>query len=106
MPLTSESLHLFSDRVDHLQNQLQRRVLIENVSAYVRFQHDAMSEAEFLCQLVRATGCGILLDINNLYVNQMNHHESAMSALECFAYCHPALWVRYIWQDICRLMTA
>lgn len=85
MPLTSESLHLFSDRVDHLQNQLQRRVLIENVSAYVRFQHDAMSEAEFLCQLVRATGCGILLDINNLYVNQMNHHESAMSALECFA---------------------
>jgi len=85
MPLTSESLQLFSDRVDHLQNQLQRRVLIENVSAYVRFQHDAMSEAEFLCQLVGATGCGILLDINNLYVNQMNHHESAIAALECFA---------------------
>lgn len=83
MPLTRESLHLFCDRVDHLQNQLQQRVLIENVSTYVRFQHDEMSEAEFLCQLVRSTGCGILLDINNLYVNQVNHHESALLALDC-----------------------
>lgn len=89
MPLTSESLQLFSDRVDHLQNQLQRRVLIENVSAYIRFQHDEMSEADFLSRLVRSTGCGILLDINNLYVNQMNHLECATSALECIASLPP-----------------
>lgn len=85
MPLTQESLQLFCDRVDHLQNQLQRRVLIENVSTYVRFQHDQMSETEFLCQMVQTTGCGILLDMNNLYVNQVNHQESAMSALDCIA---------------------
>jgi hypothetical protein len=81
IPLVYDALTLISERVDHLQNTLQRRVMLENVSTYVRFSCDVMSEAEFLKLLVQRTGCGILLDINNLYVNQINHGESALDAL-------------------------
>ena len=81
MPLIRSALDLICARVDHLQNTLQQRVMLENVSSYVRFACDEMSETEFLSQLVRRSGCGILLDINNLYVNQINHGESALDAL-------------------------
>ncbi len=81
MPLTEESLHLVAERVDRIQNMLGRRILLENVSTYLRYAADAMSETEFLAQLAARTGCGILLDVNNLYVNQRNHGEDAMAAL-------------------------
>jgi uncharacterized protein (UPF0276 family) len=81
LPLIHSALELICERVDHLQNTLQQRVMLENVSTYVRFACDEMSEAEFLKMLVQRTGCGILLDINNLYVNQINHGESAQEAL-------------------------
>jgi uncharacterized protein (UPF0276 family) len=81
LPLIQSALNLICERVDRLQNTLQQRILLENVSTYTRFACDEMSEAEFLTQLVKRTGCGILLDINNLYVNQCNHNESAQEAL-------------------------
>jgi len=81
MPLMHSALNLISARIDHLQNTLQQRVMLENVSTYVRFACDDMTEAEFLTALVQRTGCGVLLDINNLYVNQINHGESAQDAL-------------------------
>ena len=81
LPLIQSALNLIVERVDHLQNVLQQRVMLENVSTYVRFACGEMSEAEFLNLLVQRTGCGILLDINNLYVNQVNHGESAQEAL-------------------------
>ena len=81
MPLIQSALNLICERVDHLQNTLRQRVLLENVSAYVRFACDEMSEADFLKLLVQRTGCGILLDVNNLYVNQINHGEAALDAL-------------------------
>ena len=81
LPLISAALNLITERIDHLQNALQQRVILENVSSYVRFSCDEMSEAEFLSLLVQRTGCGILLDINNMYVNQINHGESASEAL-------------------------
>lgn len=81
LPLISSALDLISERIDRLQNTLQQRILLENVSTYVRFNCDEMTEAEFLKILVQRTGCGILLDINNLYVNQVNHGESASDAL-------------------------
>lgn len=81
LPLIQSALNLVCDRVDHLQTTLQQRVLLENVSTYARFTCDEMSEAEFLTHVVKRTGCGILLDINNLYVNQHNHGESAQEAL-------------------------
>jgi uncharacterized protein (UPF0276 family) len=82
MPLTQEALLLVADRVDRVQQALGRQLLIENVSTYLRFAADAMSEAEFLAALAARTGCGILLDINNLYVNLRNHGEDPMAALE------------------------
>ncbi|MFZ6733805.1 DUF692 domain-containing protein [Undibacterium sp. Ji42W] len=85
LPLMQSALDLICQRVDELQSCLQRQVLIENVSTYLRFAKDDMSEAEFLAALVRRTGCGILLDINNLYVNQHNHGEDAQQALRVMA---------------------
>ncbi|MEB0136144.1 DUF692 family protein [Actimicrobium sp. CCC2.4] len=81
MPLTPAALQLVSERVDRIQQALGRRLLIENVSTYLRFRADTMTETEFLAALVSRTGCGILLDLNNLYVNQCNHGEDALAAL-------------------------
>jgi uncharacterized protein (UPF0276 family) len=85
LPLSFQALDLLSDRIDFMQNFLQRQILIENVSTYLRFQEDAMSETAFLIALSQKTGCGILLDVNNLYVNQCNHQESALDAIKQFA---------------------
>lgn len=85
LPLTQQALDLVCERVAQLQEMLQRVVLIENVSTYLRFADDAMSESEFLLQLARRSGCGILLDVNNLYVNQCNHGEDAYAALQCLS---------------------
>ncbi|MET3138382.1 uncharacterized protein (UPF0276 family) [Undibacterium sp. GrIS 1.2] len=85
LPLRQDALELICERVDQIQNLLQRSVLIENVSTYLRFAQDEMSEAEFLVQLAKRTGCGILLDVNNLYVNQHNHGEDALAALRHFS---------------------
>ncbi|MUI12215.1 DUF692 family protein [Massilia dura] len=83
LPLTLDdaTLDLVAGRVARVQDVLKRQLLVENVSAYVRFAADAMSEAEFMAALARRTGCGLLLDINNLYVNQCNHGEDALAAL-------------------------
>ena len=83
LPVTLDAamLDLFSARIDRVQEVLGRRILIENVSSYVRFRADTMSEAAFLAALARRTGCALLLDINNLYVNQCNHGEDALAAL-------------------------
>lgn len=81
LPYTQEALTVFVEHLDMLQNALGRQVLIENLSAYVQFQHNTLSETEFLNELVARTGCGLLLDVNNLYVNQLNHGISAADAI-------------------------
>jgi uncharacterized protein (UPF0276 family) len=85
MPLTRASLDLFCERVTRVQEVLKRRILVENVSTYVRFRDDCLGEAQFLAEVVRRTGCGALLDVNNLYVNQCNHGEDALEAIAVFA---------------------
>jgi uncharacterized protein (UPF0276 family) len=82
MPLTEEALVLVCQRVDRIQEMLGRQILLENVSTYLRYCDDAMSESEFLAAVAARTGCGILLDINNLFVNQCNHQENALDALK------------------------
>jgi uncharacterized protein (UPF0276 family) len=82
MPLTQEALALVCQRIDHVQTVLGRQILLENVSTYLRYRDDMMSEAEFLSAVASHTGCGVLLDINNLFVNQCNHQEDALAALE------------------------
>jgi uncharacterized protein (UPF0276 family) len=69
---TEEVLAHVAQRVEQVQERLGRRILLENPSAYVRFAESALGEAEFLVELCERTGCGILLDINNLFVNYKN----------------------------------
>ncbi len=72
LPYTEESLTLVARHVDQAQAVLQRRVLIENPSSYLRFRHSTILEAEFLAELARRTGCGLLCDVNNVYVTAHN----------------------------------
>jgi uncharacterized protein (UPF0276 family) len=72
LPYTEEALTVVVANVDRAQGVLDRRLLIENPSTYLQFEASALSEAEFLAELVRATGCGVLLDINNIVVSALN----------------------------------
>jgi uncharacterized protein (UPF0276 family) len=72
LPYTEEALDLFCSHVDEVQDVLGRRLLVENPAAYLRFRHSTMDEAEFLGAVVERTGCGVLCDVNNLYVNAQN----------------------------------
>jgi uncharacterized protein (UPF0276 family) len=89
LALNGAAFALVAGRIDQVQDALQRPILLENVSSYLRFRDDAMSEAEFLAALARRTGCGILLDVNNLYVNQCNHGEDALQAMATIAAAAP-----------------
>ncbi|WP_429256630.1 DUF692 domain-containing protein [Paraburkholderia sp. GAS334] len=82
MPLTDAALDQLSARVSEVQEVIGRPILLENVSTYVRFLDDDYGETAFLAELVRRTGCGVLLDVNNLYVNQCNHGEDAIAAMD------------------------
>lgn len=85
LPLDAASLDLVCARVDAVQDALGRRILLENVSSYLRFPGDTLEETEFLAAVAARTGCGVLLDLNNLYVNQCNHGEDALAALDRLA---------------------
>lgn len=78
---TEETLALLIERVARLQDRLRRRILVENVSTYVEFSASEMTEGDFIAQLARRAGCGVLLDVNNLYVNQVNHGTDAQDAM-------------------------
>jgi uncharacterized protein (UPF0276 family) len=73
LPYTEESLEYIADRVAQVQDVLQRPLVLENVSSYVRGAADDFPEWEFLGALSQATGCELLLDVNNVYVSSRNH---------------------------------
>jgi uncharacterized protein (UPF0276 family) len=77
LPYTEEALTLMCEHVDIMQNYLQRQCLIENISSYLSFPESSMSEQEFIVALAAKTGCGILLDVNNVYVSSVNHRYDA-----------------------------
>jgi len=81
-PPTWVALDTVCTRIDTLQNCLRRTVLIENISTYLRFRDEEMSECAFLAELAQRTGCGILLDVNNLYVNARNFGFDPLSELQ------------------------
>ena len=72
VPYTREALDHFADQVERVQERLQRQILIENPSRYLAFAGDEMGEADFLHALCQRSGCGILLDINNIEVSATN----------------------------------
>ena len=73
LPYTEEALDLFCQKVNECQEYLQRQILIENPSSYLRFHHSTIPEWEFLNHVAQRTGCGLLLDLNNIYVSAFNH---------------------------------
>jgi uncharacterized protein len=82
LPYTDETLGVVADHVDEVQNALGRRILIENPSSYLRFRHSSMAEPHFLAELARRTGCGLLCDVNNIYVSAWNVDFDAGSYLD------------------------
>lgn len=73
LPLTHEALDVMAEHVDQMQSALKRQVLVENPSTYLSFDGEVMEEPEFLVALASRTGCGLLLDVNNVYVSARNH---------------------------------
>jgi hypothetical protein len=73
LPFTEEALDHVCSRVQEVQDYLGREIAVENVSAYVTFDDSTMPEWEFVAAVVRKTGCKLLLDVNNIYVNAVNH---------------------------------
>jgi hypothetical protein len=81
LPYTDETLRHMVDRVGQVQDFLGRQILIENVSSYLEFTGSDMPEWDFLATLARESGCGLLLDVNNVYVNSLNHGFDARAYL-------------------------
>jgi len=81
LPYTEEALAVLVRNVDRVQNRLRRPLLMENPSTYLEFHHATIAEGEFLAELARRSGCGLLLDVNNLYVNERNHGKPARDVI-------------------------
>jgi len=82
LPYTEEALEVFSTHVLQMQDALKRRVLIENPSSYLRYEHSVIAEPEFLLGVVNKSDCAILLDVNNVFVSAMNHGFDATAYLD------------------------
>ncbi|MGE0614705.1 MAG: DUF692 domain-containing protein [Bacteriovoracia bacterium] len=82
LPFTREALDHVVTKVSQVQTALKRRILLENVSSYVTFPDSEMTEWEFLAEIARRSGCGILLDLNNVFVSAKNHGFSAKEFIQ------------------------
>ncbi len=82
IPFTDEALNLIVDHVEQVQTYLGRQILLENVSTYLRVPEADWAEWDFLKEVAKRSGCGLLLDLNNLYVNAKNHQFDPSVFLE------------------------
>ena len=82
LPYDESRLEATSRRIEQVQETLGRAILVENPARYLRFRHSPISEPEFLSALARRTGCGILLDVNNVYVSSYNFDEDPLAYLD------------------------
>ena len=73
VPYHRETLMRVCDHVDRIQEKLKRRMLLENPATYVEFAASTMAETEFISEIIQRTGCGLLLDVNNVHVSCVNH---------------------------------
>jgi len=82
LPYTQETLDRVCAHIDLIQDRLQRRMLLENPSTYVEFAQSSLSEPEFISAVLKRTGCGLLLDVNNAFVSCTNHHRDPHAYLD------------------------
>jgi uncharacterized protein (UPF0276 family) len=85
MPYTEEALRHVSTRIAEVQDVLGRQILVENVSSYLEFAESGMTEWEFVAGVAAESGCGILLDVNNIYVASCNHGFDPLHYLDAIA---------------------
>lgn len=81
LPYTEESLDLLVQKIDQVQNFLGQRMFFENPSSYLEFKNSTMSEWEFIAELTKRADCGLILDINNVFVSSVNHHFDPLKYL-------------------------
>nr|WP_315188481.1 DUF692 domain-containing protein [uncultured Albidiferax sp.] len=82
LPYTAATLQRVCDHIDQVQARLQRRMLLENPATYVEFTASTWSESAFIREVLRRTGCGLLLDVNNVYVSSVNHDFDPQAYLQ------------------------
>ncbi|TBR12580.1 MAG: DUF692 domain-containing protein [Rugosibacter sp.] len=81
VPYDRSTLQRVCDHIDQVQTHLKRRMLLENPATYVEFVTSTMAETDFISEVLRRTGCGLLLDVNNIYVSCINHHRDPYAYL-------------------------
>lgn len=88
VPYTTETLGRVSSHIDQIQEALGRQMLLENPSTYLAFSESTYSEIDFIAELVRRTGCGLLLDVNNVYVASTNQQWDPVAYIEAYPLSH------------------
>ncbi len=88
IPYDRRTLKSVASNVHQLQDRLRRRILLENPSTYLEFESSTFSEIDFLKEIAHRTGCGLLLDVNNIYVSAVNHAISPEAYIDAFPVEH------------------
>jgi uncharacterized protein (UPF0276 family) len=86
LPYTQQTLARVAEHIDEVQTALGRQMLLENPSTYIRFSESTIPEVDFLAELSKRTGCGLLLDINNVFVSAKNHSTQPLKYLDSFPF--------------------
>lgn len=81
LPYNAQTLQRVCDHIDQVQTHLKRPMLLENPATYVEFAASTLAETEFISEVLRRTGCGLLLDVNNVYVSCTNHHRDPYATI-------------------------
>lgn len=84
LPYTEATLARVADHIDQVQDVVGRRMLLENPSTYLAFEETQMAETDFLAEIARRTGCGLLLDVNNVFVSATNQKTDAFGYIDAF----------------------
>jgi hypothetical protein len=82
LPYTEEAVAIVVKNIQKVQEKLGRQILVENVSSYLTYTHSTMPEWEFLTAIANRADCGVLLDVNNIYVSAYNHHFNPRTYIE------------------------
>ncbi|MGD1883005.1 MAG: DUF692 family multinuclear iron-containing protein [Paracoccaceae bacterium] len=88
LPYTNDTLTRVADHIDEVQSTLGRHMLLENPSSYLAFDESTWSETDFLAELVRRTGCGLLLDVNNVFISATNLGYTAQGYIDAYPLDH------------------
>ncbi|MFT5642881.1 MAG: hypothetical protein ACI83P_000415 [Janthinobacterium sp.] len=86
VPYNAQVLERVCDHIDQVQSHLKCQMLLENPATYVEFSTSTMTETDFINEVLRRTGCALLLDVNNIYVSCINHHRDPYAAIAALAH--------------------